>query len=163
MCGVFGYVTDRDEALGPILVEAAQRLTYRGYDSVGAATFRDGTIDLRKDVGKVDAVAARHDFAEMRGSRGIAQLRWATFGEPSQVNAQPHLDSDGAMVGAHNGNVVNNAELRVRVPGRGDDGPLGERRRDAASTPWSATSGAATSSSTRSVSPTVTCRATTRS
>lgn len=119
MCGVFGYVTDRDEALGPILVEAAQRLTYRGYDSVGAATFRDGAIDLRKDVGKVDAVAARHNFAEMRGSRGIAQLRWATFGEPSQVNAQPHLDSDGAMVGAHNGNVVNNAELRVQFLAEG--------------------------------------------
>ena len=119
MCGVFGYVTDRDEALGPILVEAAQRLTYRGYDSVGAATFRDGAIDLRKDVGKVDAVAARHNFAEMRGSRGIAQLRWATFGEPSQVNAQPHLDSDGAMAGAHNGNVVNNAELRIQFLAEG--------------------------------------------
>jgi glucosamine--fructose-6-phosphate aminotransferase (isomerizing) len=119
MCGVFGYVTDRDSALGPILIEAAQRLTYRGYDSVGAATFRDGTIDLRKDVGKVDAVAARHGFAEMRGTRGIAQLRWATFGEPSQVNAQPHLDSDGAMVGAHNGNVVNNAELRAQFVAEG--------------------------------------------
>jgi glucosamine--fructose-6-phosphate aminotransferase (isomerizing) len=119
MCGVFGYVTDRDEALGPILIEAARRLTYRGYDSVGAATFRDGTIDLRKDVGKVDAVAARHGFAEMRGSRGIAQLRWATFGEPSQVNAQPHLDSDGAMAGAHNGNVVNNAELRAEFATEG--------------------------------------------
>src|SRR5512135_3657749 len=119
MCGVFGYVTDRDEALGPILMEAAQRLTYRGYDSVGAATFQDGTIDLRKDVGKVDAVAARHGFAEMRGSRGIAQLRWATFGEPSQVNSQPHLDSDGDMVGAHNGNVVNNLELRVQFMAEG--------------------------------------------
>ena len=113
MCGVFGYVTNRDEALGPILVEAAQRLTYRGYDSVGAATFRDGRIDLRKDVGKVDAVAERHGLRDMRGSRGITQLRWATFGAPSQVNAQPHLDSDGTMAGAHNGNVVNNAELRV--------------------------------------------------
>jgi glucosamine--fructose-6-phosphate aminotransferase (isomerizing) len=119
MCGVFGYVTDRDEALGPILVEAAQRLTYRGYDSVGMATFRDGTIDLRKDVGKVDAVAARHGFAEMRGTRGITQLRWATFGEPSPANAQPHLDSDGAMVGAHNGNVVNNAELRAEFLAEG--------------------------------------------
>jgi glutamine---fructose-6-phosphate transaminase (isomerizing) len=119
MCGIFGYVTDRDVALGPILIEAAQRLTYRGYDSVGAATIRDGTIDLRKDVGRVDAVAERHHLAEMRGSRGITQLRWATFGEPSQVNAQPHLDSDGAMVGAHNGNVVNNAELRVEFMGEG--------------------------------------------
>ena len=119
MCGVFGYVTDRDEALGPILVEAARRLTYRGYDSVGAATIRDGAIDLRKDVGRVDEVAERHGFAEMRGSRGIAQLRWATFGEPSQANAQPHLDSDGAMVGAHNGNVVNNAELRAEFAAEG--------------------------------------------
>src|SRR5512142_1423102 len=119
MCGVFGYVTSREEALGPILVEAAQRLTYRGYDSVGAATFRDGAIDLRKDVGKVDAVAGRLDLAAMRGSRGIAQLRWATFGEPSQVNAQPHLDSDGSMVGAHNGNVVNNVELRAEFSEEG--------------------------------------------
>src|SRR5512135_2799744 len=119
MCGIFGYVTNQEEKLGPILIEAAQRLTYRGYDSVGAATFLDGTIDLRKDVGKVDTVAVRHDFAEMRGSRGIAQLRWATFGEPSQVNAQPHLDSDGAMVGAHNGNVVNNAELRAEFMAEG--------------------------------------------
>jgi glucosamine--fructose-6-phosphate aminotransferase (isomerizing) len=119
MCGVFGYVTDRDEALGPILVEAARRLTYRGYDSVGAATFRDGTIDLRKDVGRVDEVADRHAFAGMRGTRGITQLRWATFGEPSQVNAQPHLDSDGSMVGAHNGNVVNNAELRAQFAAEG--------------------------------------------
>jgi glucosamine--fructose-6-phosphate aminotransferase (isomerizing) len=119
MCGVFGYVTNRDEALGPILVEAAQRLTYRGYDSVGAATFRDGAIDLRKDVGKVDAVAERHSLREMRGNRGITQLRWATFGAPSQVNAQPHLDSGGAMCGAHNGNVVNNAELMAEFAAEG--------------------------------------------
>lgn len=113
MCGIFGIVMSKEENIGPILVEAAQRLTYRGYDSVGAATLRDdGTIDLRKDVGKVDAVAALYNIAEMSGRRGITQLRWATFGEPSQVNAQPHLDSDGDMVGAHNGNVVNNVELR---------------------------------------------------
>jgi glucosamine--fructose-6-phosphate aminotransferase (isomerizing) len=112
MCGIFGYVTNKEEKLGPILIEAAQRLTYRGYDSVGAATLNNGTIDLRKDVGKVEAVAEKYRFAEMSGSRGITQLRWATFGEPSQVNSQPHLDSDGDMVGAHNGNVVNNVELR---------------------------------------------------
>jgi glucosamine--fructose-6-phosphate aminotransferase (isomerizing) len=55
----------------------------------------------------------------MRGQRGIAQLRWATFGEPSQVNAQPHLDSDGDLVGAHNGNVVNNVELREQFIAEG--------------------------------------------
>jgi len=112
MCGIFGIVKGKEENLGPILIEAAERLTYRGYDSVGAATLSNGEIDLRKDVGKVDVVAEKYRFAEMSGSRGITQLRWATFGAPSQVNSQPHLDSQGKMVGAHNGNVVNNIELR---------------------------------------------------
>ena len=119
MCGIFGIVTQDEQPLGPILIEAARRLTYRGYDSVGAATISGDKIDLRKDVGKVDEVAARYNFAAMTGSRGIAQLRWATFGEPSQVNSQPHLDSDGDMVGAHNGNVVNNVELRQQFIAEG--------------------------------------------
>ncbi len=119
MCGIFGYVTKNEEALGSILIAAAERLTYRGYDSVGAATMNHGKIDLRKDVGKVDAVAAKYNIAEMRGQRGITQLRWATFGEPSQVNSQPHLDSNGDMVGAHNGNVVNNVELREEFMAEG--------------------------------------------
>src|SRR5512135_1160161 len=120
MCGIFGIVTREDQPLGAILTDAAQRLSYRGYDSVGAATLPTaGAIDLRKDVGKVDAVAERLNFAEMTGRRGITQLRWATFGEPSQVNSQPHLDSDGDMVGAHNGNVVNNVELRAQFIAEG--------------------------------------------
>jgi glucosamine--fructose-6-phosphate aminotransferase (isomerizing) len=113
MCGIFGIVTNQEQLLGPILIEAGRKLTYRGYDSVGCATLhRDGSIDLRKDVGKVDDVAEKLGFSIMSGSRGIIQLRWATFGAPSKVNAQPHLDSDGDLVGAHNGNVVNNVELR---------------------------------------------------
>jgi glutamine---fructose-6-phosphate transaminase (isomerizing) len=119
MCGIFGIVTHQEQALGPILTEAAQRLTYRGYDSVGAATFSRDKIDLRKDAGRVQDVAAKYNFAEMTGSRGITQLRWATFGEPSQVNSQPHLDSDGDLVGAHNGNVVNNVELRQQFTAEG--------------------------------------------
>jgi glucosamine--fructose-6-phosphate aminotransferase (isomerizing) len=119
MCGIFGYVTNKDEALGPLLIEAAKRLTYRGYDSVGAATLNNGKIDLRKDVGKVETVSEKYNISEMRGQRGITQLRWATFGEPSQVNSQPHLDSDGDMVGAHNGNVVNNVELREQFIAEG--------------------------------------------
>jgi glucosamine--fructose-6-phosphate aminotransferase (isomerizing) len=119
MCGIFGIVTDKEQPLGPILIEAARRLTYRGYDSVGAATISGSKIDLRKDVGRVDDVAAKYNLAEMTGQRGITQLRWATFGEPSQVNAQPHLDSDGDIVGAHNGNVVNNVELRQQFMAEG--------------------------------------------
>jgi len=119
MCGIFGYVTNNETNLGPILIEAAERLTYRGYDSVGTATLSDGKIDLRKDVGKVEEVSLKYNFAEMNGSRGITQLRWATFGEPSQINSQPHIDSGGIMVGAHNGNVVNNFELRQQFIAEG--------------------------------------------
>ena len=120
MCGIFGIVAKREQLLGEILVEAGRRLSYRGYDSVGCATLRDdGTVDLRKDVGKVEEVAARLRLAEMVGRWGIVQLRWATFGAPSQANAQPHLDSDGDLVGAHNGNVVNNVELRQQFIAEG--------------------------------------------
>jgi len=120
MCGIFGIITRDEQQLGPLLIDAGRRLSYRGYDSVGCATIhRDGKIDLRKDAGKVDEVANRLGFSEMTGSRGILQLRWATFGAPSQVNSQPHLDSDGDMVGAHNGNVVNNVELRQQFIAEG--------------------------------------------
>jgi glucosamine--fructose-6-phosphate aminotransferase (isomerizing) len=120
MCGIFGIVVEGERPLGGILADAGRRLSYRGYDSVGCATLRgDGSIDLRKDVGKVDDVAAAQRFDEMVGERGIVQLRWATFGSPSQVNAQPHLDSAGRMVGAHNGNVVNNFELRRQFQAEG--------------------------------------------
>jgi glucosamine--fructose-6-phosphate aminotransferase (isomerizing) len=113
MCGIFGIVCKQDKLIGPTLIEAGLRLSYRGYDSVGIATISEnGKIDLRKDAGKVITVAEKFNFKEMIGQRGILQLRWATFGEPSMVNAQPHLDSEGLMVGAHNGNVVNNSELR---------------------------------------------------
>ena len=113
MCGIFGIIINQEQDLGLTLIESGKRLAYRGYDSVGCATVSgDGTVDLRKGVGRIEDVSAELDFAAMRGRRGITQLRWATFGAPSYENAQPHLDSDGDMVGAHNGNVVNNVQMR---------------------------------------------------
>jgi glucosamine--fructose-6-phosphate aminotransferase (isomerizing) len=120
MCGIFGIVTKESQSLGPILVEAGERLSYRGYDTVGAATLpQAGEIDLRKDAGKVQEVAEKYNFNNMSGDRAILQLRWATFGAPSQVNSQPHIDTDGDLVGAHNGNVVNNLELREEFAAEG--------------------------------------------
>jgi glucosamine--fructose-6-phosphate aminotransferase (isomerizing) len=113
MCGIFGIITNQEQTLGLTLIEAGKRLAYRGYDSVGCATVTsNGSIDLRKGVGRIEDVSTGLDFAAMRGLRGITQLRWATFGSPSYENAQPHIDSDGDMVGAHNGNVVNNVQMR---------------------------------------------------
>ena len=116
MCGIFAIVFDKErEDMGQILIEAAKKLMYRGYDSVGAATISSsGEIDLRKDKGKVEEVASRLGFSEMKGIRGITQLRWATFGEPDEVNAQPHFASEKDIVGAHNGNIVNCIQLREK-------------------------------------------------
>ncbi|MFN3284441.1 MAG: glutamine--fructose-6-phosphate transaminase (isomerizing), partial [Pseudothermotoga sp.] len=104
MCGVFGIVyKEQREDLGKILTDAAYRLVYRGYDSVGvSAVTKDGKTEIRKDVGIVNEVEERLNFKELKGFKGIAQLRWATFGVPSQKNAQPHYDCHKDMVGAHN-------------------------------------------------------------
>ena len=84
---------------------------------MGCATVAsDGAIDLRKGVGRIEEVSAELDFPAMRGYRGVTQLRWTTFGAPSYENAQPRLDSDGDTVGAHNGNMVNNVQVRELFP-----------------------------------------------
>jgi len=102
-----------------VLFEGGKKLTYRGYDSVGCATIWGENIDLRKDVGKLEQVGHRLNFKGMVGDRGLIQLRWATFGAPSKVNAQPHFDCDQDMVGAHNGNIVNYSEIREKLVGEG--------------------------------------------
>ena len=91
MCGIFGYVTNKEEELGPILIAAAERLTYRGYDSVGAATLNNGQSICAKMSARWIRWRRNTTSPKMRGQRGITQLRWATFGEPSQVNSQPHF------------------------------------------------------------------------
>lgn len=112
MCGIFGVIALKPRAIGRDLTAGGRRLSYRGYDSVGCAVISDGKIELRKDVGKIDEVSKRLKFSEMHGDRGVIQLRWATFGAPSKTNAQPHFDCNRDMVGAHNGNIVNTAQLR---------------------------------------------------
>ncbi|MGB9894189.1 MAG: glutamine--fructose-6-phosphate transaminase (isomerizing), partial [Candidatus Saccharicenans sp.] len=112
MCGIFGIVFQESRTdLGQILLEAGRRLTYRGYDSVGIGTFDGQKAELRKDVGKIEEVAKKLHFQEMKGFKGIVQLRWATFGQPLPQNAQPHFDCRQKLIGAHNGNIVNTKEL----------------------------------------------------
>ena len=113
MCGIFGIIFDSERKdLGEILIRAAKRLTYRGYDSAGFAVFSiNGETTLRKAPGKLDKVVNELNIKELSGNRGIVQLRWATFGQPSQENSQPHYDCDGDIIGAHNGNIVNTTSL----------------------------------------------------
>lgn len=121
MCGIFGIVYEKENpALGSVLVKAGHRLTYRGYDSVGCGVFHeDGTTELRKDTGKIEDVDRRYNLSALSGSRGVMQLRWATFGLPDQRNAQPHYDCDKNMIGAHNGNIVNTSQLQEKYRAEG--------------------------------------------
>ena len=120
MCGIFGitFKQTRDD-LGEVLVKGGRNLTYRGYDSVGCVAIEGARAVLRKDVGTVEEVTKKLKLEDMRGDRGICQLRWATFGAPSQINAQPHFDSKCEMVGAHNGNIVNTLQLNLEFKKEG--------------------------------------------
>ncbi len=113
MCGIFGVVyTEEKKDLGEILLKVAEKLEYRGYDSCGFATVnKDGEYDLRKDKGKIKDVGEKYNVKEMKGYKGILQLRWATFGKPSKENSQPHIDCTKSIITAHNGNIVNTPEL----------------------------------------------------
>ncbi|NWF96592.1 MAG: glutamine--fructose-6-phosphate transaminase (isomerizing) [Candidatus Thorarchaeota archaeon] len=112
MCGITGVVGQNRDDIGKILVTCSRKLTYRGYDSVGVAAVRSGRVDLRKDVGTIDEVDRLLGLSSMRGDRGIAQLRWATYGAPTKVNAQPHFGCQEVFYGAHNGNIHNYVEYR---------------------------------------------------
>ncbi len=115
MCGITGIVTKNRDDIGALLVRCSRKLTYRGYDSVGVAAVKDGVVDLRKDVGTIDDVDKTLGLSQMTGDRGIAQLRWATYGAPTRVNAQPHFGCTPVFYGAHNGNIHNYAEYRQEL------------------------------------------------
>ena len=109
MCGIVAYIGSRDSV--PILLEGLARLEYRGYDSAGVAVVsKSGELRVRKAKGRVSELAADVP-ARLKGSPGIGHTRWATHGEPSDVNAHPHVCGPIAVV--HNGIIENAEELRA--------------------------------------------------
>ena len=115
MCGITGITSKKRDNIGEVLVKCGHFLTYRGYDSVGLVTLNNGRVELRKDVGTIENVDKRLKLSEMKGQKGIIQLRWATYGPPSQENAQPHIGCDDYFFGAHNGNIHNFLEYREQL------------------------------------------------
>jgi len=104
MCGIIGYIGDKQAQ--PILLSCLKRVEYRGYDSCGIAVSGSG-IEIYKDVIRVKALEKA--IPQFDGTAGIGHTRWATCGEPSQVNAHPHCDCAGNIAVVHNG-VINNFE-----------------------------------------------------
>ena len=118
MCGIVGYVGARDAT--PIILDGLKRLEYRGYDSAGLAVISaNGTIDLRRNEGKLKRLHNLVRESPIRGQIGIGHTRWATHGEPSERNAHPHLSASGEVVLVHNGIVENFLELREELQSEG--------------------------------------------
>jgi glucosamine--fructose-6-phosphate aminotransferase (isomerizing) len=117
MCGIVGAVSERD--VQGILLEGLRRLEYRGYDSAGMAVI-DGkqAINRAREVGKVAALADAITGNGLEGAAGIAHTRWATHGEPSQINAHPHMSGDRLAI-VHNGIIENYQELREELKAEG--------------------------------------------
>jgi glucosamine--fructose-6-phosphate aminotransferase (isomerizing) len=117
MCGIVGYVGHR--SCVPILIEGLKRLEYRGYDSAGIAVQNNGSIKVVKAAGKIRELEARLSREAPSGTTGIAHTRWATHGEPNDLNAHPHTDSTGGVVIVHNGIIENFGVLKSALEAEG--------------------------------------------
>lgn len=118
MCGIVGYIGYREAY--PILISGLHRLEYRGYDSAGVALIDpEGVLKVYKSRGKVSHLEKYCENRDVSGTIGIAHTRWATHGEPSDVNAHPHLSNDGTIAVVHNGTIENYAVLRRALLERG--------------------------------------------
>ena len=119
MCGIVGFTGHRQAA--PVLLDGLAKLEYRGYDSAGIAV-RDGEKDVEivKAKGRLRVLAEKtNDGTAMHGTCGIGHTRWATHGEPSELNAHPHCSDDRNVVGVHNGIIENYQELRDKLQHKG--------------------------------------------
>ena len=118
MCGIVGYLGDRDAY--PILIKGLRRLEYRGYDSAGVALLNaGGDLNVYKTKGKVSDLENYCAEKDITGTIGIAHTRWATHGEPSSRNAHPHYSESKNLAIIHNGIIENYADLKRKLQEKG--------------------------------------------
>ncbi|MBV9159053.1 MAG: glutamine--fructose-6-phosphate transaminase (isomerizing) [Candidatus Kaiserbacteria bacterium] len=115
MCGIFGFTTENAKNAGEVLIDGLSSLEYRGYDSAGIFTPESGAV---KAVGPASHLKRKMP-AGFFGRSGIAHLRWATHGEPTEENAHPHTDCEGEVWLVHNGIVENFKELKTKLAAAG--------------------------------------------
>lgn len=112
MCGIIGFAGRQEAA--PILLDGLRRMEYRGYDSAGIAVRSETRgLQVKKAKGRLQVLAdLTHDGADLEGIVGIGHTRWATHGEPNDINAHPHVSEDGSIALVHNGIIENYLELK---------------------------------------------------
>ena len=115
MCGIVGCILKDDGDVAPILFDCISKLEYRGYDSIGLATYDDKKLFIKKDKGKIKEVDKKLNLADMPGNFGIAHVRWATHGDPSKLNAHPQLDEENTVAVVHNGIIENYSEIKEKL------------------------------------------------
>ena len=113
MCGIVCY-TGTQKAY-PILIEGLKRLEYRGYDSAGLAIQGDGDVDYFRAVGRIVELENKTSDKKIIGTSGIAHTRWATHGEPTEMNAHPHRDMHENIFIIHNGIIENFLTLKKKL------------------------------------------------
>ena len=116
MCGIVGYIGKREAY--PIIIKGLQRLEYRGYDSAGVALL-NGDLNIYKKQGKVADLVEFAKNEKLTGVSGIGHTRWATHGEPNDVNAHPHTSMSGKLTMIHNGIIENYAALKTDLIKKG--------------------------------------------
>ena len=117
MCGIVGYIGKRD--VTPVLVNGLKKLEYRGYDSAGIAILNDNQISVVKTKGRLATLEERLSNIKLNGHLGIGHTRWATHGEPNDVNSHPHLSNSGNIAVVHNGIIENYMQLKSFLTGKG--------------------------------------------
>ena len=118
MCGIVGYIGSSQAA--PILLDGLEKLEYRGYDSAGIAVYNGQEIQMAKATGRLKVLYDLTRGGELLpGTAGIGHTRWATHGEPSDVNAHPHFNADASIAVVHNGIIENYLKLRKKLESRG--------------------------------------------
>ena len=118
MCGIVGYIGKEQAA--PILLDGLSRLEYRGYDSAGICVANDGVLQVVKSKGRLQTLKEKtQEGALLPGCTGIGHTRWATHGEPNDINSHPHLSENGKFALVHNGIIENYMELREFLEDKG--------------------------------------------
>jgi len=117
MCGIVGYIGDKDAS--SILVNGLKKLEYRGYDSAGVAILSGNEISVAKCKGRLSALEERLQRSPVTGTLGIGHTRWATHGEPNDINSHPHLSTSGKIAVVHNGIIENYIKLKEFLQGEG--------------------------------------------